>query len=190
MRAAFVPQWWGVGDSLGDIILIEGRCGAPVHACSDTDELSEPVRFLGSAARRKHVVGQVIDVVPHPVVRIMKSLDMPPAALGRVRMSASTHINEIDRAIHSFVCVAMRFYVPLCRPAVTDNSSAGFDPVTKNSHQRAGGLSALELQISFPDSRSKPPNTHCPFTLCPLLYLRRPKLLSSTSTVFLGPKIF
>ena len=72
MRAAFVHQWWGVGESLGDITVIEGRCGAPVHACSDADELGEPVRFLGSAVRRKHVVGQVSDVVPHPVVGIMK----------------------------------------------------------------------------------------------------------------------
>jgi len=77
--------------------------------------------FSEMAARRKHVVGQVVDVVPNPVVGIMKCLDVPPAALDRVRMSASTHINETDRTIHSFDCVAMRFYVPLCRPAVTDD---------------------------------------------------------------------
>ena len=41
----------------------------------------------------------------------------------------------------------------------------------------------------FSDSRLTPPNTHCPFTLCPLLYLRRPNLLSSISTVMLGPPI-
>jgi hypothetical protein len=30
--------------------------------------------------------------------------------------------------------VADRFYVPICRRAVTDNGNTGFDPVTKNSH--------------------------------------------------------
>ena len=74
---------------------------------------------------------------------------MQPAALYRVHMSTSTHINETDRAIHSFVCVAMRCYVPLCRPAVTDDSSAGFEPVTKNSHRRAGGLSAKGTRNFF-----------------------------------------
>jgi len=76
---------------------MEGRYGAPVRACNDADELSELVHVLGSAPSRKHVVGQVIDVVPHPVSGIKKCLDMPPGALDRVRMSASTHITETDR---------------------------------------------------------------------------------------------
>ena len=118
---------------------MEGRCGAPVHACNDADELCEMVRVLGSAPRRKHIMGKVIDVMPHQVVGIKKCLDMPPGALDCVRMSDSMHINETDRVIHNFVCVVVRFYIPVCRPAVTDDCSAGFDPVTKNSHQRVGG---------------------------------------------------
>ena len=66
---------------------------------SDTHEHCELLRFLGSAALRKQVLGQVIDVVPHPVVGIMKCLDMPPGTLEYVRTSASTHINETDRVI-------------------------------------------------------------------------------------------
>jgi hypothetical protein len=50
-------------------------------------------------------------------------------------MSASMHINETDRVIHSFVRLAVRFYIPLFRPAVTDDRNAVFDPVTKNIHQ-------------------------------------------------------
>jgi len=64
---------------------------------------------LGLAPRHKHVVGQVIDVVPHPLVGIKKCHDMPPGAVDRIRMGASTHINETDLQIHSFVCVAGRF---------------------------------------------------------------------------------
>jgi len=88
-------------------------------------------------------VVQVTDVVPHPVARIKKCLDMLPGALERVRMIARTHINETDRVIHSLVCVcvcvcvcvAVRCYVPVCRPPVTDDCSTGFGLVTKNSHQ-------------------------------------------------------
>jgi hypothetical protein len=36
---------------------------------------------------RKHVVAQMIDVVPHPVVRTEDCLHMPPRALDRVRTS-------------------------------------------------------------------------------------------------------
>jgi len=73
-----VHQWWGDGESLGDITAIEHRCGAPVHACNNANELRELVHVLGLAPCRKHVVGQVIDVVLHPVVGIKKCLYMPP----------------------------------------------------------------------------------------------------------------
>jgi hypothetical protein len=33
----------------------------------------------------------------------------------------------------------VRVQIPVRRPAVTDNRSAGFDPVTYNSHQCVGG---------------------------------------------------
>jgi hypothetical protein len=64
---------------------------------------------------------------------------MPPGALDCDRMSARMHVNETDRSIDNFMCVAVSLYVPECRQAVTDDCSAGFDPDTKNSHQRFGG---------------------------------------------------
>jgi hypothetical protein len=76
-------------------------------------------------------VVQVIYVVPHPDVGIKKTRHMPTAAVDCVHMSARTFINETDRVIHSFVCVAVRFYVSVCRPVVTDDCSAGFDRVKK-----------------------------------------------------------
>jgi hypothetical protein len=60
-------------------------------ACSD--------HLLVSVACRKHVVGQVKDVVPHRVVGIKKCLNVPPGVLECVRMSASRHINKTDRVI-------------------------------------------------------------------------------------------
>jgi hypothetical protein len=52
----------------------------------------------------------------------------------RVRMCPSMHINETDGLVHALVCVALRFQVPVRRPEVTDDYSAEFDLVTKNSH--------------------------------------------------------
>ena len=62
-------------------------CGAHVLGCNDADELSKLVHVVGWAPRRKHVAGQVKDVVHHQVVGIEEILHMPPCALDRVRMS-------------------------------------------------------------------------------------------------------
>jgi len=78
LRAVTVHQWWGDSESHGDITAIEGRCGAPVHACNNADELCELFHVLGLAPCRKHVVGQMIDVVLYLVVGIKKCLYMPP----------------------------------------------------------------------------------------------------------------
>jgi hypothetical protein len=52
--------------------------------CRRTCEL---VHVFGPAARRKRPVGQLIDVVPHPVVGIEKCCYVLPRAVDRVRMS-------------------------------------------------------------------------------------------------------
>jgi hypothetical protein len=59
LRAATVHQWWGYVESLNNIIAFEGRSGAPFHACTDADELSEMVLIIGSAARPRRVVGEL-----------------------------------------------------------------------------------------------------------------------------------
>ena len=66
---------------------VEGRCGATVHACNDANELRELVHIVRLAPCRKHAVGPVTDLVPHPVVGIEECLHMPPRPLDRVRMS-------------------------------------------------------------------------------------------------------
>ena len=64
-----------------------GSCSSAVHGCNEADKLGELVHVDGSIPHRKHVVGQVIDVAPHPVVGIEECLYMPPRPLDRVRRS-------------------------------------------------------------------------------------------------------
>jgi hypothetical protein len=45
-------------------------------AITDADELGKLLHVVGSAPRDKHVVGQVMDVVPHPDVGIEKCLSV------------------------------------------------------------------------------------------------------------------
>jgi hypothetical protein len=70
-----------------DMTVMEGRCGLPAYGCNDANELGEMVNIVRSAPRRKHVMAQMLDVVPHPVVRIEECLNMLPRALDRVCMS-------------------------------------------------------------------------------------------------------
>ena len=53
-----------------------------------------------------------------------------------VRMSHSPLIHESDRVVDGLVRVAMCLQILVRRPAVTEDRSAGFDPVTNNRHQR------------------------------------------------------
>ena len=113
------PSCRGIAELHNDVTAIEGRSGAAVHGCNDADELGEMVHVIGLAPHCKHVVGQVIDVVHHPIVGIEEYLHMPPCALSHVRMSPSKHIKETNLLIYSLVCVAMLFDVPVRRPPLT-----------------------------------------------------------------------
>jgi hypothetical protein len=64
-----------------------GGYGVPDYGCDEAGGLGELVHVVGSTPRRKHVVEQVIVVVPHPVVGIEECFHMPPRALDRVRVS-------------------------------------------------------------------------------------------------------
>ena len=72
---------------LSDMTVIEWTHGDPVYGCNGADKLDELVHVVGSEPRHKHVVGHVIDVVPHPVVRTEECLHTPQCILDRVRMS-------------------------------------------------------------------------------------------------------
>jgi hypothetical protein len=49
---------------------------------------------------------------------------MPPRAVDNVPMSSSTYTKETDGVIDGLVCVAVRFDVPVRRPAVTAHRTA------------------------------------------------------------------
>jgi len=69
-------------------------------------------------------VSQVTDIVPHAVVGIEECLHMLPRALGRVRVCSSMRIKETDRVFDGFVCVVVRFKVPVHRPALIKHHTA------------------------------------------------------------------
>jgi hypothetical protein len=77
----------GDGELHRDMTVMEGRCGLPAYGCNDADELGEKGDVVRLAPLRKHVMAQMLDVVPHPVVRIEECLNMLPHALNRVCMS-------------------------------------------------------------------------------------------------------
>jgi hypothetical protein len=99
---------WGDSKSHSDMAPFGGKCGAAVHGCDCAEELGELVHVVGSAPRRKHVVGQVIDVVPLAVVETEEYLHMLPHALDHVYMSTSTHIKVTDRVVDGLVFGAFR----------------------------------------------------------------------------------
>jgi len=68
------PRWCGV-------MAFQSRVGTMLV------DLGEMVHVVGSAPRRKRIVGQMIVVVHHPVGGIEECFHMPPRALGRVRIS-------------------------------------------------------------------------------------------------------
>lgn len=77
----------GDGEFRSDMTSMVGRCDLPAHGCNDADELDELVNVVGSTSHRKHIMAQMIDVVPYLVVRIEECLHMQVRDLNRVRMS-------------------------------------------------------------------------------------------------------
>ena len=59
---------------------------------------------------------------------------MPSRTVDHVCMFPSQHIHETIGIFDGLVCVAVRLQVQERRTAITDDRSAGFDPVTKNIH--------------------------------------------------------
>ena len=100
-------QWWGNSESLGNITVIECRRGAPDHTCNNADEFCELVRVLGSTAHRKHVVGQVKDVVPQPVVRTKECFDILPRC-SRLCSYERQYTHQQNRSCDSQFCVCSR----------------------------------------------------------------------------------
>ena len=111
-----------------------------IHGVSnDVQEFCELVHIFTLTSRGENVLGKTEYVFPPSIVGVKESRNMAPRTLDRVRTSPSTLIDESDSMVHSLVGVAMSTQIPVRSPAVTDDRSAGFDPVTNDGHQRVGG---------------------------------------------------
>jgi hypothetical protein len=69
-------------------------------------------------------------------------------------------IDECNAVTDGAMRVTLRFKIAVRTPAVTDNCSAGFDPVTYDAIRVSAVLSGTGTNNVLPDSRSIPPNTH------------------------------
>jgi len=112
-----------------------GGIYVPVDCGNEVKELCKLVRFLCPALRLEHVMSQRINVVPLPVGRAQKSLHMTPRAPFGVCVGACTFVNEANAVVNGAVSVTFRVEIPVRRPAINDNRSAGFDPCIYNGLQ-------------------------------------------------------
>jgi hypothetical protein len=161
----------------------------PVCVCDEMQELYERWYSLCLAPRREQAVSKMILVFLPPVVLAKENLNAMPHALYGVCVIAGVRVAEVDAVTDSAMRIILRTEIVVLTPAVTNDHCAGLDPVLYGG-QKCVGCSVLDgTRNVCLDSRSTLPNTHWPLTGCPLWYFRRPNLLSSISTVLLGPPI-
>jgi hypothetical protein len=72
----------------------------------------------------------VIIIVFPPVVLSEEDLDGTPRALEVVGVGPSVRIDELDAVVHSAMRVTLINVIAVRTPAITDDRSTGFDPVT------------------------------------------------------------
>jgi hypothetical protein len=146
------------------------------------DKLRELADPLSPAHRHEHVVCEVTDVVPLPVVRFEECCHMALhglcgvgmgstewcwywlywvvlvwAPLSGVGMGSSTFINEASVVVDGVVRVTLRVEIALSLPAVSNDGIAGFDPCISIS----AVMSERGSRNVFPDSRSTPRKLVC-----------------------------
>jgi hypothetical protein len=116
----------------GDILLVEW--GEKAVIC-----VNDSVVEFTSASCREHEMGEMIDVFLLPAVGVNESLNSPPCSFDCVHVSPRPLINESDQMVESAVCVAVGFQILVCRPAVTDDCSAGYHSGSNDNHQGVSG---------------------------------------------------
>ena len=88
--------------------------------------------------------------------------------------------------IHSKVRVIVALQLAVCSPFIRVDYAARPDVLRSNV---CASLCCTYTRKLSPVNLSVPPNTQCPSTYRPRLYLRRPNLLSSISSSIPGPSI-
>jgi len=73
------------------------------------------------------------------VVLPEENLDTTPRALDGIGVGPVVRIHELDSVVDGSVRVTLKTEIAVCTPAITDDCSARFDPVTYDGHQCVGG---------------------------------------------------
>ena len=128
--------WWESRGGVGAGSDLDMR---PILARDETQELEERRYSLCPAARREHIVRQVITIILRLRVVPKKDLDVTPRALYRVRVGAGFWIFERDAMVDGAVLVTLRVETAIRTPAIADDLRAWFDPFTYKIHQHVSG---------------------------------------------------
>jgi hypothetical protein len=133
---------------------------------------------------------EVVLVVLPLMVRSEESRNVTPGTLDGASVVSAVRIDDRNAVVHGAVPLNQRLDIPIRSPGMTDVRSAGFDPSTDNVRQCVGGSirygnKKCSTGPAF-DSAKHPLALN---RVSPMVF-RRPNLLSSISTVLLGPRIF
>jgi len=81
-----------------------------------------------------------MEIIVFPaVVLAQEDLNGTPRALDGVCVCPSPRIDELDAVVDGLMRVTVCTEIAVRSPGITDDRSAGFDPVTYNGHQSVGG---------------------------------------------------
>ena len=86
------------------------------------------------APRREHVMGEVEFVILPAVVLPEENLDFVPRALDGICVCPGVRIDEVNAVVDGSMRVTLITDIVVGTPAITNDRSAGFDPVTYDDH--------------------------------------------------------
>jgi hypothetical protein len=91
------------------------------------------------APRSEHVVCEVEFIVFPAVVLPEENLDMLPRALDGICVCPGVRIDEVDAVVNGLMHITLSTEIAVRNPAITNDLSAGFHPVTYYGHYCVGG---------------------------------------------------
>ena len=104
-------------------------------------------------------------------------------------MGHRCRIDELDAVVDSLMRVTLSTEIVVSSPGIADDRTAGFYPVTYYGHQCVGGSVRNGHKECFAGLSFNTTKHRLTLNRVSVWYLRRPNLLSSISTVVLGPPI-
>jgi len=82
----------------------------------------------------EHVVREMEFIVISAVVLPEENLDSMPRALDGISVCPGVRIDEVNAVVHGVMRVTLLSETAVRTPAITNDRSVGFDPVTNDSH--------------------------------------------------------